>query len=56
MKIAPATLALLLALCAAPKGFADDPPPPKVEKPDTSAEVESSKSYAVVLRKSNLEK
>jgi hypothetical protein len=38
---------MLLALCAAPAAFADDPPPPKVEKPDTSAEVEAKKSYAI---------
>jgi hypothetical protein len=41
-------LLLGAALCAAPCAFAaDDPPPPKVEKPDTSTQVEASKSYAI---------
>jgi hypothetical protein len=41
-------LCLGVALCAAPEAFgADEPPPPKAEKPDTSAQIEASKSYVI---------
>jgi hypothetical protein len=41
-------LCLGVALCAAPDAFAaDEPPPPRPEKPDTSAQIEANKSYAV---------
>ena len=41
-------LCLGVALCAAADALAaDDPPPPKIEKPDTSAQVEAAKSYAI---------
>jgi hypothetical protein len=41
-------LVLGAALCAALDArAADEPPPPKVEKPDTTAQIEASKSYAI---------
>jgi hypothetical protein len=41
-------LCLGVALCAAPGAFAaDEPPPPKVEKADTSAQIEANKSYVI---------
>jgi Domain of unknown function (DUF3943) len=47
MRIARALLLCSVFIPGPCAAFADDAPPPKVEKPDTSTEVEATKSYAI---------